>query len=130
MSATTPNLGDDLNATIAAAVNARIEAAVMEALSGDEVMGRFITAALTEKVETDRYSRAPAKTFLVHTVHQAIQAATRQAVERLMEEEHDRIETEIKKAIRRNLPALADRLVSGLSLARYSIGVTIHDGSD
>ena len=42
----TDNLGADLNATIAHAVNARIEAQVLAALADSDVMGRMVTAAL------------------------------------------------------------------------------------
>lgn len=126
---TTTNLNDDINATIATAVNARIEAAVMESLSGDDVLARFVTAALTQPVKQDTYDRSPRKTFLAHTVQKAIQDATRAAIEALVEEEKPRIEDECRKALRRNLPAVAERLVDGLRMARYSVSVNVAEES-
>ena len=43
---------DDINQIIESAVNARVEAAVLEAMSSSEVMGRFVTAALSKPVST------------------------------------------------------------------------------
>ena len=124
------NLTEDINATIATAVNARIEAAVMESLSGDDVLARFVTAALTQQVKQgDFYSREKPKTFLAHTVQKAIQDATVAALEALVEEERPRIEEECRKALRRNLPAVADRLVDGLRTSRYSVSVNVEEES-
>jgi len=118
-------LEGDLNTTITAAVNARIEAAVMEALSGDEVMGRFITAALTQKVEVDRYDRKKDRTFLSHVVQQTIQDATKAAVMRFVDDERDLIETEVRKALRKQVPAVAEQLVNGLRGSAYAVSVHV-----
>lgn len=118
-------LEGDLNSTIAAAVNARIEAAVMEALSGDEVMGRYIASALSQKVEVDRYDRKKDRTFLSHVVEQAIQEATRAAVLRFVADERDLIETEVRKGLRKQIPAVAEQLVNGLRGSAYAVSVHV-----
>lgn len=120
-------LDKDLNDTIAAAVNAKVEAAVMVALAGDEVLGRFVSAALTQPVATDRYSREKAPTFLAHTVQKAVQEATRVAIERLVEEAKPEIEQHVRKALRAKLPEVAATLVDGLRSARYGVSVTVLD---
>lgn len=118
------DIADDLNATISSAVNARIEAAVMAALSGDEVVGQFVTAALTEEIKQNTYDRKGTQ-YLTLVVTKAIQEATKSAVEELVAAERPRIVEEVKKALRRNLPEVADRLVDGLSMARYSVSVNV-----
>ena len=117
-------LTGDLNSTIAAAVNARVEAAVVAALSGDEVIGQYVSAALNEPISRDSFSRK-ATPFLTSIVKDAIQKATRAAVEELVAEERPRIVDEVKKALRRNLPEVAERLVDGMRMARYSIEVRV-----
>lgn len=107
----------DLNQTITAAVNARIEAEVMKALSGDDTIGRFVTAALQQPVEvkdgrTYRTERVP---FLTLTLRQAIQEATKAAVVRLVAEETPKIEDEIRKALRRDIPGIAAGLTEGVT---------------
>src|SRR5690606_27963440 len=124
------DLEKDLNTTIAAAVNARVEAAVMAALSGDELIGRYVSAALTEPVAQDTYGRKPTKTYLTTVVTEAIQEATTAAVKELVEAERPKIVEEVKKALRRNLPEVADRLVDGLSLARYSVSVNVAEAAE
>ena len=119
------NIETDLNATIASAVNARIEAEVMAALSGDEIIGRFVTAALQQKVGEERYGRKQ-RTFLAAAHHNAIQAATKAAVARLVEEERPLIEDEIRKALRRNVKTMADSIVGNLAAqASNAYGVRV-----
>ena len=119
------NIEGDLNATIASAVNARIEAEVMAALSGDEVIGRFVSAALQQKVGEQRYGQKQ-KTFLASSLHNAIQQATKAAVGRVIEEERPLIEEEIRKALRRNVKTMADAIVGNLAdKASSAYGVTV-----
>jgi uncharacterized protein (DUF885 family) len=108
------NIEGDLNATIASAVNARIEAEVMAALSGDEVIARFVTAALQQKVGDQRYGKQQ-RTFLAAALETAIKDATKAAVGRLIEEERPLIEDEIRKALRRNVKTMADSIVGNLA---------------
>lgn len=117
-------LTGDLNATITAAVNARVEAAVLSALAGDEVIGRYVAAALNEPISQGSFARK-ATPFLTSVVKEAIQGATRSAVQELVDEERPKIVDEVKKALRRNLPEVAERLVDGMRMARYSVEVRV-----
>lgn len=123
----TTDLTGDLNATITAAVNARVEATVTAALAGDEIIGKYVAAALNQPVGEDRslYGREKPKPYLTTIVTKAIQEATRSAVEELVAEERPRIVDEVKKALRRNLPEIADRLVDGMHSARYNVSVNV-----
>ena len=119
------NIGTDLNATIASAVNARIEAEVMAALSGDEIIGRFVTAALQQKVGDQRYGKQQ-RTFLAAALETATKDATKGAVGRLIEEERPLIEDEIRKALRRNVKTMADSIVGNLAdKASSAYGVSV-----
>lgn len=118
------DLTGDLNATISSAVNARIEASVLAALSGDEVIGQYVAAALTQEIKKNSFDRKGTP-FLSLVVAKAIQDATRSAVEELVAAERPQIVDEVKKALRRNLPAVADRLVDGMHMARYSVTVNV-----
>lgn len=119
------NIETDLNATIASAVNARIEAEVMAALSGDEIIGRLVTAALQQKVGEERYGRKQT-TFLASVLNAAIKDATKAAVARLIEEERPLIEDEIRKALRRNVKTMADAIVGNLAeQASSAYGVSV-----
>ncbi len=122
------NIEQDLNTTIAAAVNARVEAQVFAALSGDEVIGRFISAALNEiQPQRDRYStREKPQTFMARTLEVAIQKATKAAVERFIEEEVASIEDEVRKALRRDLKRIAETLTGSLvEAAHKAYGVKV-----
>jgi hypothetical protein len=109
------DLTSDLNQTITAAVQARVEAAVMEALSGDEVVGQFVTAALTQKVKEDHYqSHRDQPTFLAHTLKKAIQGMTQEAVQAVIEEERPAILREVRKALKGKHEEIAQNLVGGM----------------
>lgn len=121
------DLSGDLNATIASAINAKIEGAVLAALSGDDVFGRYVTAALQQQVEPkDRYSNRTRVTFLQRVVEDAIQEATKAAVARLLVEEAPLIEEELRKAFKRSAGTMAEGIVSSLSAnAAKGYGVTV-----
>lgn len=117
----------DLNATIASAVSARVEAEVAAALSGDEFIGQYVHAALTQQVPIshDRYENKKAP-YLTVLLRRTIQKATEAAVERLLEEERPLIEDEIRKALRRNAATMAEGIASSLSeRASRGYGVTV-----
>lgn len=105
MAAITPDriLDNDLNKTIAAAVNAKVEAGVLAALSGDDVIGRFVTAALSE----------------------AIKAATAAACKRLVAEEMPAIEAAVLKELRKRLPGIAKDVAEtvGKSMTGYGLKI-------
>lgn len=108
------NVTEDLNATIANAVNARIEAEVAAALAGDEVIGQYVAAALRQEIQPDRYNSRSKTTFLTLTLRTAIQGATKAAVKRVLIEEREHIEDEVRKAIRRGTKNFAEQMVENL----------------
>lgn len=117
----------DINQIIASAVNARVEAQVLAALSGDEVIGRLVTAALTEQVDAtnDRYDHKKVP-YLTKVLRDAIKAATAEAVQRLIAEELPAIEEEIRKALRRDVKKIAGQLANQLGeKAANSYGVKV-----
>ena len=117
----------DINQIIASAVNARVEAQVLAALSGDEVIGKLVTAALTEQVSAtnDRYDSKKVP-YLTKIVRDAIKEATAAALRRLIEEEMPVIEEEIRKALRRDIKGIAGQLAGQLTKeATRAYGVTV-----
>lgn len=108
------NLGADLNATIASAVNARVEAAVLAALSGDDVLGRYVSAALNQEIELDRNYRKVKVNFLHHTIKTAIQEATKAAINAAIAEEREQIEELVRKAIKSQAANLAAQMATSL----------------
>lgn len=108
----TDNLGADLNATIANAVNARIEAQVLAALADSDVMGRMVTAALQKKVNTGAY-RNNETTYLQSLIGKAIEEKTAEVVAADLETIRPLIETQVRAALRKSVGVLADSLVEG-----------------
>ena len=118
----------DLNATIANAVNARIEAAVTAALSGDEVLGQYVAAALNQPITIDRDYRKIKTTYQQHTIRSSIQEATKNAITRVLVEDQELIEDEVRKALRRNLAAIASGIAGSLAdhaKKGYGVQVTV-----
>lgn len=119
----------DLDKTITAAVNARVEAEMMKALSGDETIGAFVTAALRQTIEVTASNgygkeRVP---FLTATLRNAIRAATKDAVQRFIAEEMESIESEVRKALRRNLASIADALTTNIvEGAKNGYGISVN----
>lgn len=118
----------DLNETIRSAVNARIEAAVLEALSGDEAIGKMVVAALQQPIEVPNsrmYSKDKVP-YLSHVLANAIRDATKSVVERLLLEEQELIEAEVRKCLRRQAPELASTMVGHIvDTASRSYGVQV-----
>jgi len=106
------SLTTDLNATIANAVNARIEAQVLAALADSDVMGRMVTAALQKKVNTGAY-RNNETTYLQSLIGKAIEEKTVEVVAAELDTIRPLIETEVRKALRKSVGVLADSLVEG-----------------
>lgn len=120
------DIATDLNATIASAVNARIEAAVLEALSGDEVIGRYVTAALYQPIEVGSGYSKRKTTFLKETLDGAIRDATKAAVASILATERPLIEDEVRKALRRGVAKMAEGIASSLAdNAANGYGVTV-----
>lgn len=104
---------EDLNATIAAAVNAQVTARVAEALAGDQFIGKMVQAALTREVEVKvggSYGRTVKTTFLNEAVRKSIEDVVRAGVQEAIDDEKDAIQAEVRKAVKRNLTVIADRL--------------------
>lgn len=120
----------DINATIQAAVNARIEAEVFAALAGDETIGTYVAAALRQNIavkDPDRYTTRNVP-FLNHVLREAIQEATKEATRKLIAEELPTIETEVRKALRRAVPEIASTLATQLATAAtkpYGVSVDL-----
>jgi len=108
----TDSLTTDLNATIANAVNARIEAQVLAALADSDVMGRMVTAALQKKVNTGAY-RNNETTYLQSLIGKAIEEKTAEVVAADLETIRPLIETQVRAALRKSVGVLADSLVEG-----------------
>ena len=118
----------NLNETIAAAVKAKIDASVMEALAGDAVIAGFVTAALTEPVQVDRFDRGKRPTYLEHVLKKAIQEATKEVVGKVIDQEKPKILAEVEKAIGRKTKAIAKATVDQMTERaqwRYGLDVDV-----
>lgn len=111
------DLNNDLNAVIANAVNARIEAQVAEALAGDEMIGKYVSAALMQEIEVGVSYNKRKTTFLKNTLDEAIRAATKEAVMRVLAEETDAIEVAVRRELKASVTAIAAQLVGSVSKA-------------
>lgn len=117
----------DLNTTIAAAINAKIEAAVVAAISGDAVLGQFVAAALNQPVTVKTGYREVQSTFMHEAIRKSLQGAVDGAVREMLVEETDRIKAEVAKALRRAVPAIADKLVGQMTeAAARTYGIEVH----
>jgi hypothetical protein len=118
----------DLNQVIASAVQARIETEVAAALSGSELMGQYVAAALTQKIQVeDRGSyRKRETTYLRETIDAAIKEATKAAVRKVVAEEAPAIEAVVATEMRKNVKAWASTLVSKIAeKAESPYGLTV-----
>jgi trimethylamine:corrinoid methyltransferase-like protein len=116
-------LDNDLNKTIAAAVNAKVEAGVLAALSSDDTIGRFVSAALSERVRDNYSSRE--ETFIGYTVREAIKAATKSACIRLVETEMPAIEEAIRKELRKRIGQISEKMAERLAEQVTGYGLKI-----
>lgn len=123
-------LGGDLDATIASAVNARVEASVAAALSGDDFMGKYVTAALRQTVEVQAangYSKD--KVSLLHkVVSDSVRAAVVEAIRKHIKEDNDALERIVVDELRRQRSLIAKQLVASLTNAAdkaYGIEVNL-----
>ena len=117
-----------IDSVIAEAINARVQASVLAALSGDEVIGQYVAAALNQKVTVKSGYRDHKVPFISHLIEQAIQKVVKASVEELLTGEVETIRNEVRKALKRAVPAMADSLVQSLSDAAektYGVNVTL-----
>lgn len=120
------DLNAALDTTIAAAVTARVEAEVVAALSGDEVIGQYVAAALREPVETTRNYRTEKVPYLRHVLTKTFQDVAKEAVARVLEEERPTIEEEVRKAVKREAGTIAEGVAGALAKrASSGYGVSI-----
>lgn len=123
-------IDSDLNQVIVSAVNARVEAAVAAAMSGDEVMGKYVAAALNQPVEIpDGTSYGKKRVpFLRNVINNAIRDAAKAAVTQVVTEQRPAIEAAVRASIAERLGDLANNLVDGLaktSASPYSVNVAL-----
>lgn len=123
-------LGSDIDATITNAVNARVEAAVAQALSADDFMGKYVTAALRQTVEVpsaNGYGKD--KVTLLHkVVSQSVAAAVEAAIKRHIQDDTDALERVVVDELRKQRALIARRLVDSLTDAAdkaYGIKVSL-----
>ena len=107
------NAGDDLNQTIVAAVQARIETSVAEALLTDEAFAPFVTAALTQEVDRPGSYGRNKVTYLRLIMERSIEEQTKKVVAEEIEGQKEKIRDEVRKALRKSVGVLADSLVDG-----------------
>ena len=105
-------LEEDLNSMIAKGVNARIEAAVAEAILKDEVMAKFVVAALQQPISTGNYNRDKT-TFINHIIGETIKERTKEVVAEEVVAAEEAIRSEVRKALKKSVGVLADALVDG-----------------
>lgn len=104
------NLNDDLNATIAAAVQARTEAEVLAALSNEGTFSAMVTAALTETVRVDYGKAQPMLSVLLR---KTITEKTREVIADEIEALAPQIRAEVKSALKKSIGVISDSLVDG-----------------
>lgn len=107
----------DLNAAIAAAVNAKVEAALLTAFTNDAVLGAYITQALQQQVEvpSGRGYGKDRVTFVHHLLSTAIRQATTNAVKRIIDEQAPQLEEAIAKALRAEHKTIAHQIVGRMT---------------
>lgn len=112
----------DLNDVITSAVKARVEASVLEALSGDEYFGQMIATSLSRPVEVPSQKGYGKDTipFMSHVLESTIRQAVQDAVRRLVIEQASDIEDAVRKELKRSVSDLAKQLVGSVSSAAES----------
>lgn len=102
-----------LDDMIIAAVNSQIETKVFEALTSDDAIRAYVSAALEERVkEGDSYSTKYDK-FISVTVKNAVREMTKQVVVESIKEHEDIIKAEVADALRNSIGVITESLVDG-----------------
>lgn len=104
-------INDDINSVVASAVNARVEAAVFEAMTSDDTIRAYVSAALNEKVE-DRYNYRK-DTYINTILKDTIKKITKDVVAEEIVVAEDLIRREVKDALDRSIGVITDSLVEG-----------------
>ncbi len=113
------NAAGDLNATIASAVQARIEMEVATALAGSDLMAQYVGAALHQEivVKDNNSYRDRKTTYLREAIDGSIRVATKVALAKVLEAEAASIEKAITAEVKRNLPAIAKTAAENMATA-------------
>lgn len=122
----------DLNATIASAVQARVEAQVAEAMLRDDTFTTFVSAALQQPITVKDGYKDRKTTFLRHTLEGAIESRTKALVSEVIAEQDEQIKNEVRKALRKSIGVISDSLVDGFvanAASRYP-SIKVEFGSE
>ena len=106
------NLGKDLDATIIAAVNARVESEILATMADSGIMQQFVTAALATKVKTGGFS-SEEKTLLSHLLETSIQEQAKSVVAEEIARLAPQIREEVRSALAKSVGVISDSLVDG-----------------
>lgn len=118
----------DLNQVIASAVQARIESEVATALSGSDLMAKYVSAALHQVIEVKERGGYNTRktTYLRETIDSAIQEATKAAIAKVVAAEAEAIEAAVTAELRKNVKAIGKSLANKLVEKTESpYGVTV-----
>lgn len=122
----TNQLEPDLNTTIASAVQARVEASVLAALSSDDTFGRLVTSAMMEPVDVKQGYRTVQVPYIHHVIDSALRKAVRNAVDKFIAEEQEMLEAAAATALRKDAKTIAGALVGSLAnTATHAYGLTM-----
>lgn len=113
----TADVDSGLNEIISKAIETKIEAAVVAALGSDDLMGRWVTAALQQVIEIPDGTgygkkRVP---FLTHIIQQTLQKAVNAAVKAHIVNEAEFIQGLVAKEMRRASNDIAAQFVAQLT---------------
>lgn len=102
---------EDLTDVIKSAVQARVEASVLEAMSSDGAMKAIVHAALNQTVDTGNYREK--KPLLTHLVHTTVREQAKKVVAEEIQGLEDQIRDEVRTALKKSVGVISDSLVSG-----------------
>lgn len=105
----------DLNDTIVSAVQARVSAEVLKALSGDELIGQMVAAALNKPVTVRRGYRDEQSTWVAEAVREVVTQIAREALHEAVELERPAIKKAVTDHLRGQRETIAENLVGGLA---------------
>lgn len=103
---------DDINQIITSAVQARVEAAVVEALASDGTIRAYVAAALNRQVDTSGYGREK-KSLLSHLLQNTVEEMTKRVVAEEIKSHEDVIRAEVRAALEKSIGVISDSLVDG-----------------
>lgn len=102
----------DINKVIESAVQARVEAAVLETLSSGNAMQAMVIAALNQKVGTGNYNRDE-KPLVTVLLQKTIEEQAKKVVAEEIVALAPTIREEVRKALKKSIGVISDQLVNG-----------------